>query len=569
MKKIKFISLSLLFFGTAVFAQDLEQAKKAIDAEQYQKAKTILKTLIASSPDKGKNFFHLGEVYLALNNADSAKIYFDKGIAAKNDGTFNYIGLGEISLDNKNIAEAEANFNKALAEVKKKDTDQFLYIGKAYIHSENPDYKKAIASLKKAVAVDPKNAQVQLSLGDAQFGDSDVNSAYSSYRNAYDLDKSLLRAKMQLGVITKNAKAFQEAIAAFDEVTKLDANYGPVYRELAETYYFWSASTGDKVKRDEYIKKALGYYEKYMSLTDYSLESRMRHADFLILAKDYQALQKEAQAMQQLDKVNPRILRYLGYAAYENKNYDESIKALNDFVAKADPKRVSARDYLFLAKAKLAKAVSAEGAITDKALFDNAMLDLTKATEIDPAIGGEFSDLGVSLYKQKLYVESVKVFEAATKAPNSSNALLDNFYLGNAVLFYVANDLKTDAERNKPEVQELLKKADTAYGNVVAGSPTTQDAHLNRAKINRFIIGEEAKANAVAHYQTYIDVVHAKGEAELAKESVKSGLIGAYSYIGSHYAISDKAKARENFEKALVLDPTSKYIKESLDVLKK
>ena len=569
MKKIKFISLSLLFFGTAVFAQDLEQAKKAIDAEQYQKAKTILKTLIASSPDKGKNFFHLGEVYLALNNADSAKIYFDKGIAAKNDGTFNYIGLGEISLDNKNIAEAEANFNKALAEVKKKDTDQFLYIGKAYIHSENPDYKKAIASLKKAVAVDPKNAQVQLSLGDAQFGDSDVNNAYSSYRNAYDLDKSLLRAKMQLGVITKNAKAFQEAIAAFDEVTKLDANYGPVYRELAETYYFWSASTGDKVKRDEYIKKALGYYEKYMSLTDYSLESRMRHADFLILAKDYQALQKEAQAMQQLDKVNPRILRYLGYAAYENKNYDESIKALNDFVAKADPKRVSARDYLFLAKAKLAKAVSAEGAITDKALFDNAMLDLTKATEIDPAIGGEFSDLGVSLYKQKLYVESVKVFEAATKAPNSSNALLDNFYLGNAVLFYVANDLKTDAERNKPEVQELLKKADTAYGNVVAGSPTTQDAHLNRAKINRFIIGEEAKANAVAHYQTYIDVVHAKGEAELAKESVKSGLIGAYSYIGSHYAISDKAKARENFEKALVLDPTSKYIKESLDVLKK
>ena len=75
--------------------------------------------------------------------------------------------------------------------------------------------------------------------------------------------------------------------------------------------------------------------------------------------------------------------------------------------------------------------------------------------------------------------------------------------------------------------------------------------------------------NAAAHYQTYIDVVHAKGEAELAKDNVKSGVLGAYSYIGSHYAITDKVKARENFEKALVLDPTSKYIKESLDVLKK
>ncbi|TPD68200.1 tetratricopeptide repeat protein [Flavobacterium microcysteis] len=567
MKKIKFISLSLLFFGTAVFAQDLEQAKKAIDAEQYQKAKTILKSLIASSPDKGKNYFHLGEVYLALDNADSAKIYFDKGIVAKDNGNFNYIGLGEISLDNGNTTEAEANFNKAIANLKKKDAEEFLYIGKAYINSEKHDYKKAITSLKKAIAVDAKYAQAFLSLGDAQFGDADVNSAYSSYRTAYDLDNSLLRAKMQLGVITKNAKAFPEAILAFNEVIKLNANYGPVYRELAETYYFWS--TSDTSKRAEYIKKALEYYEKYMSLTDYSLDSRMRHADFLILAKDYEALQKEAQAMQQLDKVNPRIFRYLGYAAYENKNYDESIKALNDFLAKVDPKRISARDYLFLAKAKLGKAISAEGTIADKAQFDSAMIDLTKATEIDPAIGSEFSDLGVSLYKQKLYIESTKVFEAATKAPNSKNALLDNFYLGNAVLFYVANDLKTDAERNKPEVQELLKKADAAYAAVVAGSPTTQDAHLNRAKINRFIVGPEAKEAAVAAYQKYIEVVHAKGEAELAKDNVKSGLIGAYSYIGSHYAISDKAKAKEYFEKALVLDPTSQYIKESLDVLKK
>lgn len=567
MKKIKFISLSLFFFGTAAFAQDLDQAKKAIDAEQYQKAKTILKSLIASSPDKGKNYFHLGEVYLALDNADSAKIYFDKGIVAKDNGNFNYIGLGEISLDKGNAAEADANFNKATANLKKKDAEEFLYIGKAYINSENHDYKKAITSLKKAIAVDSKYAQAFLSLGDAQFGDADVNSAYSSYRTAYDLDNSLVRAKMQLGVITKNAKAFPEAITAFNEVIKLNANYGPVYRELAETYYFWS--TSDTSKREEYIKKALEYYEKYMSLTDYSLDSRMRHADFLILAKDYQALQKEAQAMQQLDKVNPRIYRYLGYAAYENKNYDESIKALNDFIAKADPKRVSGRDYLFLAKAKLGKAITAEGTIADKAQFDSAMIDLAKATEIDPAIGAEFSDLGVSLYKQKLYLESVKVFEPATKAPNSKNALLDNFYLGNAVLFYVANDLKTDAERNKPEVQELLKKADTAYGNVVAGSPTTQDAHLNRAKINRFIVGQEAKDSAVAHYQKYIEVVHAKGETELAKESVKAGLIGAYSYIGSHYAISDKAKAKEYFEKALVLDPNSQYIKESLDVLKK
>ncbi|NBL65483.1 tetratricopeptide repeat protein [Flavobacterium sp. NST-5] len=567
MKKIKFIGLSLLFFGTSVFAQDLEQAKKAIDAEQYQKAKTMLKSMIASSPDKGKNYFHLGEIYMALENTDSAKIYFDKGITVKDDAKFNYIGLGEISLDKGNATEAEAHFAKALADMRRKDTEEFVYVGKAYTNSEKPNYKKAIENLQKAVAIDPKNAVAFLALGDAQFGDKNVNEAYSAYRTAYDLDNSLLRAKMQLGVITKNAKAFPEAIAAFNEVIKLDANYGPVYRELAETYYFWSTVPSNN--REQYLQQALSNYEKYMSLTDYSLESRMRHADFLILAKDYQALQKEAQAMQQLDKVNPRIYRYLGYAAFENKNYDESIKAMTEFFAKVDPSRVIGRDYLYLANAKLATAKDAEGKIADKAKFDSAMADLKKAVAVDPEVGAEFSELGVDLYKQGLYLESTKVFEVSTKAEGNKNAVLDNYYLGNAVLFYVVNDLKTDEERNKPEVQELLVKADAAFAKVTEASPTTQDAHLNRAKINRFIAGDAAKQQAVDSYMKYIEVVQTKGEAEMAKESVKNGLLSAYTYLGSHYAISDKVKAKEYFTKAQVLNPTDQYIKESLQVLNK
>jgi hypothetical protein len=48
-----------------------------------------------------------------------------------------------------------------------------------------------------------------------------------------------------------------------------------------------------------------------MSFTDYSIQSRMRRADFLILIEDYAALE-EANKMIELDKVNPRIYRYLG-----------------------------------------------------------------------------------------------------------------------------------------------------------------------------------------------------------------------------------------------------------------
>ena len=62
MKEFKFIGLSLLAFGVAN-AQDANEAKKAIDAEQYQKAKSTLKSLIKSTPDEGKNYFLLGDIY--------------------------------------------------------------------------------------------------------------------------------------------------------------------------------------------------------------------------------------------------------------------------------------------------------------------------------------------------------------------------------------------------------------------------------------------------------------------------------------------------------------------------
>jgi hypothetical protein len=44
-----------------------------------------------------------------------------------------------------------------------------------------------------------------------------------------------------------------------------------------------------------------------MDLTDYSLASRMRHADFLILAKRLQSIRGRSFKMKELDKVNPKF----------------------------------------------------------------------------------------------------------------------------------------------------------------------------------------------------------------------------------------------------------------------
>ena len=71
--KIACAGLGLMFAGSSVFAQSLADAKKAIDAEQYQKAKSMLKNLTVTQADKDENYFYLGWVYLKQDYADSAK----------------------------------------------------------------------------------------------------------------------------------------------------------------------------------------------------------------------------------------------------------------------------------------------------------------------------------------------------------------------------------------------------------------------------------------------------------------------------------------------------------------
>lgn len=555
MNKVKILSIAFLASVFVAHAQDIDQAKKAIDAEKFEKAKTILKTLIKNQPTEGSAFFLLGNIYLFQSVVDSAKIVYTNGLTAKNAGHLNNIGLGQIDLDNGNAAAATAKFDLATKDMKKKDFWEHIYVARAYMNQAKPDYKAAIASLKK---VDEKNAQepqVLLALGDAFYGDKNQNEAFVAYRSAFQADPTLIRAKMQLGVLLKGAKAYTEAVKAFDEVTATNPEYGPIYRELAETYYYWGAN--EPKNYNAYVQKALTYYEKYMSFTDYSLTSRMRHADFLILAKDYKALEIEANKMKELDKVNPRIYRYLGYSAYENGNIDVAISSLQDFVNNPANK-VIAQDYYYIGLAKIKKAVSADGTTVNKVLFDEGVADIKKSVDMEIAITGLLGEVGKDLYAKKLFKEASAVFEMAVLNKDSKDFLLNNFYLGNSIYF---DNTKTGAIKDTI----ALQKADVAFANVIEASPETLDAYISRARTNSLLDNDEA---TIKYYQQYLDLINQKGPEELSNKAVQRKLVESYNSIGAVYANTDKAKAIEYFNKALVVDPANQYSLQSIQALK-
>ncbi|TPG38900.1 tetratricopeptide repeat protein [Flavobacterium pectinovorum] len=555
MNKFKIFSLALVASASVAKAQDINQAKKAIDAEQFDKAKSLLKSIIKAKPSDGEANFVLGNIYLNQAIVDSAKIYYLNGLEAADKKNLNYIGLGQLDLDAKNAASAKANFDLAAKDMKRKDVNEFIYIGRAYMNSTNPDYTNAIAILKRALLIEPQNATALLAIGDAYHGANNQNDAYKSYRDAFTADPTLLRAKMQLGVLLKGAKSYEEAIKAFNEVIALDANYGPVYRELAETYYKW-ARNKPSTQQVNY-QKAISSYEKYLSLTDYSMDSRMRHADFLILVKDYKALETEANKMIELDKVNPRIYRYLGYSAYENGNVEVAIKSLENYV-KVPTNKVIAKDYLYLGFAKIKKGTAADG-VVDAAAFDAGLADIKKAVAMEPLAVEDLGDFGKELFTKKQYNQAAALYELSATNTESKNYLNDNVYYGISLYYANANKEKTAIDAAG------LAKADAAFDRVLVASPTYDEAYLYKGRINNLLEKDDL---IIKNYQEYINRTSAKGAEELAKPATVKKIVESYNSIGASYANTDKAKAIEYFNKTLVLDPTNAYAAQSVKALK-
>ncbi|MDB5014821.1 MAG: Tetratricopeptide domain protein, partial [Daejeonella sp.] len=442
-KKAFSITLGLILIGSAVSAQTLADAKKAIDAEQYQKGKSILKSLINSQASNAENYFFLGNVYLKNDYPDSAKAAFNKGISVNAAYPLNYVGLGAVDLQ-LNVPNPKAHFDKALSLTGKKDHLTNLYIGKAYTNAPKADPALALTYLEKAKAINSKDAEVYLALGDAYRAQVKNSEAYCAYRTAFDLNKSLLRAKVELGKINQQSKAFKEAADEFNGVVALNANYGPAYRELAQTYYLWA--NADQKEYDAKIKQALQYYEKYMDLTDRSLESRIRHADFLILSKDYKALEAEANEMAKIDNVNPKVLRYQAYSAFENGNYEASAKALQNFISKvgSDTSRIIAKDYLYLGRGLMKTPGSEKTGIEY----------LKKAVELDSTNAEVMSEIGLAMFKAKQYSEAAGIYDIAVKNPRSKTIVYDSFYLGLANYFDYAG--KNSAKQN-PSKDLLVK----------------------------------------------------------------------------------------------------------------
>lgn len=513
------IIAGLLFAVTVAKAQSALEGIRAIEVEQFEKAKTIFTRLVQENPSEASNYFYLGDAYLRSEQADSALIFFNKGMGTNPSSPLNYVGIGKVELYRGKAREAKAYFDRA-AGMDPKNIQTFIQVGEAYLLYDS-SMNESLAYLKKAQALDPKNPDVYISMGNAYIKKVDGSKAISQFEKALEFNPKSAKAWVGIGRLYTGALNYQESKAAFDKALELDPDYPPAYRYLGELYF--TAKQYDK---------AIETYKKFVDLTDNSVNTQIRYAFFLFLSKDYKTTSQVINELLKKDTSNHLVYRVFAYSSYETGDYKTGYDAITKFLSRVEPGRIIPSDYEYLGKLQLKTGKEMEG-----------IESLNKALLLDTTKSDIYADLGGAYFQVKDFKRSAEAY--GMKIGKSKGNAADYFLYGRSL--YFSND---------------LVNADSAFARVTFAKADFAPAHLYRARINAQLDPETSSGLAKPHYEKYIELA-----ASDTKKNKKE-LVEAYSYLGYYYFLqNDTSTSRTNWMKVKELEPENKQADEVLKQL--
>jgi tetratricopeptide (TPR) repeat protein len=397
MKRVIFIPAILLaglltFFSNEIRAQDLNSAIQLTRSEQYDKAEIMFQQLIQKEAGNSKNYFYLGENYLADYFADTisnsltvsanlAKEVYQKGVSANANDPLNYIGLAKIAYflgDDKTADEMRAKAKSFLLPYKnikkivppaKDYAFTLAKIAESYIKDIYVDSTRALPLLREAIKIDNKNRDVYLIAGDIYIILNDGSKAISYYNQAQFADPQSPTANMKIGNIYVKGRALQAAIPYFEQAIELNANYAPAYRELGQLYLL-----------AQRFEQATQYFEKYLSLTAGNIPAKTRYVNALFYAKDYDGVIKNVEEIFAVDKSRTYMNRIAGYSSFDKTppDNDKALYYMEELFKTVSPERIIPKDYHYLARILVKKNINAPK-IADEAIALKAQIEKEKA----------------------------------------------------------------------------------------------------------------------------------------------------------------------------------------------
>lgn len=384
-------------FSAKEYADDVNMGKANLDSasdwekmyadylstnlsDERNKGIGILEKIAASYPDAARAQVDLGNAYTGNNQFDKARQSYEKAIKLDSLWVGGYLGLAN-----------------------------------SYLFSEPKDLKRAEENALKIVALAPKSAGAEITLGDVYRAQNDFERAKDAYSKAVDLDKDVPEAYYKLGHANTYLGNFEEARKNYRDAGMRDGSAIASVLNTGYTYLY----AGDS-------KAAKNYLFEELSKIDTSEASPGKMANDknnLLTTIGFIAIHNGDAAT--LKKIIPGIHATFNQVARDIGNTAESkIFAVSD--------SLHWEAMFALAAGKYDEAIAKE----------EAMKAVTEPLKDDRKMEIYEADMGLINMKQKKYPDAIRHFEKA-----DPNSIYYKFMLAKA----------NEASGNKDKAMELYK----------------------------------------------------------------------------------------------------------------
>ncbi|MCI0353618.1 MAG: tetratricopeptide repeat protein [Acidobacteria bacterium] len=333
-------------------APALLEAEVAIEKQDYATAERLLRSVVEAHPKDYRAWFNLGFVYNATHRSTDAVDAYRNSVSAQPDIFESNLNLGLLLAAQSN-PEAEA-FLRAATKLKP-SAKANEGLARAWISLarvlEATKPQDALAAYREAATLQPADAEPYLSAGLLFERQNDFPAAEQEFRRAAELDPKSAEAVAGLVNVYMRSKRLAEAETALRQYLQLNpapqarvqlgrvlVAQGKNEEGLAELKAGLESSPNDVGALRELAQLSLAAksYEQAASYYGRLAEAEPRNPEYRHgLGASLIKLGRHPEAEQQLTvavslKADlPEAYADLAIAAYENKNYPVTIKALD------------------------------------------------------------------------------------------------------------------------------------------------------------------------------------------------------------------------------------------------
>ena len=257
---------------------------------QVAKAKTLLKSLVATQPSHARARGLLGRIYVFEGDSDNAIQELKASVDLEDDFETGYF-LGIAYLKARKLAEASTWFHQLQSTMGESAALHMLF-GRAYLVAKIP--QQAIPEFRQAIRLDPKYPRAHGFLGYAyleHYQEEGYPQARQEFEKEVKLHPDEYQVQELLGIANVNLRDFPAAEVALLHAARLRPKEASVYLYLGETY----AATNR-------IKAAVEVLEKYVSMVGNPEEDKLREASraYYLLGQNLRRLGREEEARKAL-----------------------------------------------------------------------------------------------------------------------------------------------------------------------------------------------------------------------------------------------------------------------------